>query len=320
MQAQHQEQADMVRSLYSLFTSSPWLPIEAWNRARLLEPSDNPFMCLVSSPPQMVQGAQSQSQTQTELRQLLLSKLDYDKRASRDDVMENYNIAATSPLIEQDKSINGHWDGCLLRSPLSFVCARLAHTLDIHREKTAEKKDQVAAIRVFCGEHMDMHDRMNNAAGIVDNLTAQLLSSFKNVDLMKAIERGGFGNNGVRYAFWRFKHALQLLPATAVVFCIIDNLPLYLADERIADAVRTLLQRLIQLTHRHRKSATSCTFKLLLTAPGQLHDPAADILEEGEVFDVPETIPETGGFTDLQWEAAVGRGDKLTLHSSAEGW
>jgi hypothetical protein len=248
------------------------------------------------------------------------------------DVQENYEYGTTMPLNQQDRCVyvldsvdlvswikfptsrilvvNGNMHSTQFRSPLSFLSARLVYTLDSLREGCPNGKDEIAAVHFFCGEHADRGDKMNTAAAIINNLLAQLLLSFKHIDLASLIKLGDFQSDNLDAVCKRFKRVLKLLPSTAVVFCVIDNLPFYLADENTSEDAQALLRWLIRLTHRLRKSQDisggGCTFKLLLTAAGQYMDPETSALADDEVLNIPVTVPQTGGFTDMKWEMGVG--------------
>jgi hypothetical protein len=261
-----------------------------------------------------------------------LSRLDFNAKRIQIDVQENYDYGATLPLNKQDRCvyvlssselaswittpascilvINGNMDSNQFRSPLSFISARLIYTLDLLRERSLNSNHQVAAVHFYCGEHASRGDRMNSATAIINNLLAQLLSSFKDIGVENLIALGDFQSNSLGDVWKRFKTFLKLLPRTAVVFCVMDNLPFYLVDEKTSRDTQTILRWLIKLTHKHRKSqeasGQACTFKLLLTAPVQFMEPEISALNDDEVMNIPVTVPQTGGFTDMKWEMGVG--------------
>ncbi|KAJ6141560.1 hypothetical protein N7470_009950 [Penicillium chermesinum] len=266
-----------------------------------------------------------------DLRRIVLSRLVYNSKRMQADVQENYDHGATMPIAQQDRCvyvinspqlaswttsqdtkilvINGHQASRSLRSPLSFISARLVYTIDFQRTKASRGNHQFAAIHFFCGEHSDRHDKLNSATAIINNLLAQLLSSFKDINYMNLIALGDFDSNDIKAVCQRFKAVLKLLPASAVVFCLVDNLPPYLINEKTSEGARNLLHWLIRWTHRRRnlqEAGQACTFKLLLTAEVQFMEPEIDALDEAEVMNVPVTVPPAGGFTDMKWDTRVG--------------
>ncbi|KAL4917347.1 hypothetical protein BDW62DRAFT_183927 [Aspergillus aurantiobrunneus] len=326
--AQEKQQATMDR-VVGMMMSNPLLNTEAVAMNQPLDGAHVPLLCFAVNSPHKPTG---QEYSPGELRRIVLSRLDYDAKRMQTDVQENYEYGTTMPLNQQDRCVyvltsvdlvswikfptsrilvvNGNLHSTQFRSPLSFLSARLVYTLDLLREGSPKGKDEIAAVHFFCGEHADRGDKMNTAAAIINNLLAQLLLSFKHIDLASLIKLGDFQSDNLDAVCKRFKRVLKLLPSTAVVFCVIDNLPFYLADENTSEDAQALLRWLIRLTNRQRKSQDvsggGCTFKLLLTAAVQYMDPETSALADDEVLNIPVTVPQTGGFTDMKWEMGVG--------------
>ena len=264
-----------------------------------------------------------------DLPNIILSRLDYDKDQAQIDVANNYRLAGTFSLEDQERCIhvinslqlaawvkaptstalvvNGNSSKIQRRSPWSFIAAKLVIALDQMREKVTENKDRIAAIHFFCGEHTDPDDKRNTPCSIVNSLLGQLLSCFKHVDLTDVIKLGDFNSTDMDAVCTRFECALKQLPAISLVFCIIDSLPFYLtaSDKRTSKQAHRLIQWLIELTHRLRDSE-ECTFKLLLTAPLQFRTSEIAKLNDDEMLNLPTKLPKTGGFTDVKWELGVG--------------
>lgn len=87
----------------------------------------------------------------------------------------------------------------------------------------------------------------------IDSLLARLLLSFPDLDLTSFIKLIEFQSTDVDTICDIFQYILSLLPPTAFVFCIIDNLPLYLADPETMDDAYGLLLWLIGLTDFHKE-------------------------------------------------------------------
>ncbi|RAK85822.1 hypothetical protein BO79DRAFT_257967 [Aspergillus costaricaensis CBS 115574] len=177
------------------------------------------------------------------------------------------------------------------------------------RANNSDNKDQIAAVHFFCGEHVDASKEMNSPTTIANEILSQLLPSFKHIDLVPLLKIGQFDGDDMQAVCQRIGYFLDLLPPTAVVFCIIDGLSFYLADQKTSEQANELLRWLINLT-RHQKKARKhlevCTFKLFLIAPRQLQGSYVTKLEADEVLNVPVRPPRTGGFTEMKWEAGAG--------------
>ncbi|KAJ5761844.1 uncharacterized protein N7511_005226 [Penicillium nucicola] len=318
----------ILNELYGALKSMPLVIREAWARNQPYDAAYVPLMCLSANAPE----ATGQKYTQSDLHHIILSRLDFNAKRIQLDVEENYEHGYTLLLSEQDCCvyalsssdlaswitspasrilvINGNMDSAQLHSPLSFLSARLVYTLDLLRERNSKGKHQVAAVHFFCGEHTDREDTMNSATAIINNLLAQLLSSFKDTNLERLVALGDFENNSLDDVLRRFKTALKLLHSTAVVFCIVDNLPFYLFSEQTSEHTQILVRCLIRLAHRQRKlqekSGQGCTFKLLLTAPMQFMGSEFSLLKDDEVMNMPVPVPQSGGFTNMKWELDVG--------------
>lgn len=100
----------------------------------------------------------------------------------------------------------------------------------------------------------------------------------------------------------RFQYVLSLLPPTTLVFCIGDNLTLYLADLDTLDDAYVLLLWLIGLTKFHKEGPTSYKFKPLLTSPAQSIELPLERLRDKDILHVRKEVPPTGGFTELKWD------------------
>ncbi|KAF9639965.1 hypothetical protein BFW01_g11771 [Lasiodiplodia theobromae] len=190
-----------------------------------------------------------------ELRQKLLSRLKYDPQSPGADVAANYTLAARLRWDDQERSlyvirspklaswatstkstalvVHGNSRTVKRQSPLSFVCARLVHSLDQIRQKSDDPTTQkVVALHFFCGEHAGDDRKWDTPSGIVNSLLAQLLTQCKDVDLTKADSYGLFDCNKLKAVFKRFKCVLAQLPRTTTVFCVLDALSFYVTTSR----------------------------------------------------------------------------------------
>ncbi|MCJ1395786.1 hypothetical protein MMC18_008672 [Xylographa bjoerkii] len=276
-----------------------------------------------------VEGSDSMSKgTRTRAssnRRVLMSCLSYDKDSPQVDVVANLNIALTLSLKDQDRSVhmmrsqklvawlstlnsatllvNGHCVDVHRRSPLSFVCAKLADSLQRVRHK-----NNVFVLQFFCGEHVRWQDDLNNTpSGIIKSLLRQLLKQCKHLDLSSATKLGHFSNNDMNAICKRSQKILTRLPRQTVVFAIVDRPSYYADDPEREEETDRLLGWLISFTKPRRKHSSGCIFKLLLTAPKRLRTSAVDELYKDEILDVPERLPTGGGFTGMQWTLGIGQ-------------
>ncbi|MCJ1401380.1 hypothetical protein MMC11_004592 [Xylographa trunciseda] len=260
-------------------------------------------------------------------RRDLMQCLSYDKDSPQADVAANVKLAFTLPLGDQNRSVyvmrsqklmawlsrvssaallvNGHCVDVQRRSPLSFVCAKLADSL-----QRVQHENNVLAMQFFCGEHVRWQDDSDNTpSGIINSLLGQLLKHCKrfNLDLSNVMKLGSFRKDDVDALCKRFQKVLAKLPRQTVVFAIVDGLSYYADDPEREEETDKLLGLLISLTKSSRKHSNRCIFKLLLTAPKRLRTAAIDELDEDEMLEVPERLPMGGGFTDMQWSLGAGQ-------------
>ncbi|KAF2454925.1 hypothetical protein BDY21DRAFT_373792 [Lineolata rhizophorae] len=314
-------QTATLNSVMQLLKASPKGVEEAYiGRRRLDAPHSSNSLQLTFSNSKKVKQA----------RRILLSRLDYDDEATRQDVVTNYALAATLCREDQERClyaiksavlaswvqvpvpavllINGNSTKVQRRSALSFVCAKLVYSLDQLRS-TSTSKESIFALHFFCGENVD-RDGTNTPCGVVNSLLAQLLTACKRTDLSNVVKLGDFDSDDPGAVYERFECTLDELPETAVVFCIVDGLSFYVDDEKTSRDAERLFRWLVRLTRRRpkgRKGKKGCIFKLLITAPIRLHVWEVERLGGDEVLEVPRRLPNGGGFTEMKWELGIGR-------------
>lgn len=163
--------------------------------------------------------------------------------------------------------IHGGFENSNIPSPTSFLCARLVYAMTY----AYQKKDEVVMLTYFCGQRSDPWDLRANAAGIMVDLTGQLLSqldskfefdlSFVNKNWKKKI-----GNDDLLYLCQLFeKLVLQLSGRRMVLFCLIDSIMMYeTTGER---DTKVLLENLRKLVYSLSKKRSKLVFKLLVADP-----------------------------------------------------
>ena len=253
-----------------------------------------------------------------------MSRLSYDKDSPKVDVAANIYLAMTLSLEDQDRSVyvirsqklitwltttlsatllvNGHCVDIQRRSPMSFVCAKLADSLQRAHE------NNVLTMHFFCGEHVLWQDNIDNTpSGIINSLLGQLLKHCKHLDLSSVTMLGDFRKDDTDAVCKRFHTVLKQISKEQVVFVIIDGLSYYADDPDREEETNRLLSSLISFTKRQRKHSRECIFKLLLTSPNRLQIAAVDELAEDDILEVPERLPRGGGFTEMQWNLGIGQ-------------
>ncbi|KAL9607756.1 MAG: hypothetical protein Q9167_007352, partial [Letrouitia subvulpina] len=196
--------------------------------------------------------------------------------------------------------VNGQCANIQRRSPLSFVCAKLADSL-----QAVQSENRVLAVNFFCGEHVSSReDPRNTPAGLINSLLAQLLSQCKHIDLTRVGKLGDFRTDNVDAVCKRFKKVLAQLATHVVVFCAVDGMSFYLDDVEREQESEMLVRRLIGFI---KPRSGGCIFKLLLTAPRRLRTVGLDDSDEVDVLEVPERLGKGGGFRGLSWDLGAGQ-------------
>ncbi|GLA00334.1 hypothetical protein AnigIFM60653_008393 [Aspergillus niger] len=317
-------------NILDLLKSGPLLADEAHVSSQRF-PAPSPYAMISFVSGHTSHGVAQEVYSQRDLRAIVRSRLIYEEHQAQADVVANHQLAGRLSLEDQDRCVyvihspelaawirtptstilvvNGNSPRIQFQSPWSFTAARLVYTLDMMRANRSDNKDQIAAIHFFCGEHVDTSKEINSPTTIANDILSQLLSSFKHVDLVPLLKMGPLDGNDMKAVCQRIECFLDLLPSTAFIFCIIDGLSFYLADEKTSEQANKLLRWLIKLT-RHQQKAKKylevCTFKLFLTAPLRLQGSYVTKLKADEVLNIPIRPPRTGGFTEMKWEAGAG--------------
>lgn len=270
----------------------------------------------------------------------LLSLLRYEKEIPRIDMRANLRLVLSLSLEEQDQAVCmmqstqlQAWlrtpnssillvDGRLhgsggQRTPLSFVCAKLANSLRQARHSAASPSESmIINLYFFCGEHRDWRDNPDNGpAAVMNSLLAQLLTQCKHFDLSLIKHLSTLDSDDLKALGNIFGKLLTQLSSDMIIFCIVDGVSFYDDSERSEDC-QTLLKTLIGLSRRTKRKGSG-VFKILLTAPHSLRVAALDDLEEEEVLRIPEGVGKMGGFNALHWD--IGAGQEIEDLSEARG-
>jgi len=207
--------------------------------------------------------------------------------------------------------IHGNSKRVTRKSGLSFVCARIVYVLDQIRAASPppnSKSDvpSIIPLYFFCGQHVTPRESWESPAGIINSLLAQLLTHCKKADLSKAAKLGRFDSGEVDEVMERFEKVLHRLPPNTMVFCVIDGLSFYVDEDETKEDAEYLIDSLTELVETNNRSKNRPIFKLLVTAPARLRVDE-EVWGDSKVLRLPDTVPNTGGFTAMKWDMAIGK-------------
>ena len=200
------------------------------------------------------------------------------------------------------------------RSPLSFICAKLADALNSQANARSEDgKAKVFAVTWFCGEHTDTNTDFDaQPLGMLNSSISQLLMQISSqlsldpdfyLDIPHLLDLDpDFQSNNVGQLCRMFSDLIVFLPRNIVVFYIIDGIVFYEAQSWYNDLV-TVLDTILSLVNLEE---SGCLIKLLTTTPLQSHEVQQMLFTQDSVLNMESYIPENGGFTSLQWSTKVG--------------
>jgi hypothetical protein len=160
--------------------------------------------------------------------------------------------------------IHGGFENSHIPSPTSFLCARLVYAMTY----ACQEKDEVIMLSYFCGQRSDPWDPRANAAGMIVDLTGQLLSQLNNkfefdLSFVDKNWKKKIGNDDLVYLCRLFRKLVsQLSGRRMVVFCLIDSIMTYeTTDEQ---DTKVLLEKLKKLVYVLTKKRSKLVFKLLV--------------------------------------------------------
>lgn len=244
----------------------------------------------------------------------VLKSLSYESDVPSRDVQSCLRLAGTLSLDDQNRAValirssslhrwltspssanlllNGN-SKVVRRSPVSFVCAKLADSL--------RTKGPLIGIRFFVGEHVNQsRDPDASPPGMLNSLIAQLLEQYNNFDLVDIRELKNVQNNSVESLCKVFGKLVAQLPKQTILFCIIDAVSYYEDTSR-----REEILAAIGSLRRLAAKRLDCVYKLLATSPGRSRH-VCKLFDKEEILELPSYCPNEGGFTALKWGINVG--------------
>lgn len=134
--------------------------------------------------------------------------------------------------------LNGNSPTTTARSPMSFVCARLISTL--------KESKPFIVLHFFCGQHIAYEtDENASPLGMMNSLLAQLLMQHSNFEISSQ-DLASISKNTIDDVLALFAKLVQQLPATSMVFCIVDGISLYQNGERLEDT-KVVMDKLCEM-------------------------------------------------------------------------
>lgn len=198
--------------------------------------------------------------------------------------------------------VNGNHCQSIRQPPTSYVSAKLVKA--VRSVTSADSRSKVCNIVLsfFCAEHKNLKDPDAGPDGMMRSLLAQLLSAYRDFDLITVGRMKDVNYEDVDDLGQIFQSLVEQLPQHIVVFCALDAITFHEEREAWKEDARTAVQRIA----RFAESAgdQKCVFKLLLTSPIKsrlLHR----CFPEKSVIWMPDRVPVAGRVTERYWAESV---------------
>lgn len=185
-------------------------------------------------------------------------------------------------------------------SALGFAGARLAAELEMIRSPA------VVPLYFFCSRHASREKSWETPAGVLNSLLEQLLTRCGALDLTDTLNLGNFDPGSVSDVFDRFASALLRVQPGTTVFCVVDDLSVYLDSREASGEAKRLVRRLLSLV-RSRRRKMPYRFKLLLTVANRLHSSVVQGMRDIEILILPCSLPNAGEYNLLKWDKVIAR-------------
>ncbi|KAH0537569.1 hypothetical protein FGG08_005635 [Glutinoglossum americanum] len=318
----------VLQAAYSLFCSD--LEQHRWQKVMLEAKLEEQAKLLEKYEERLSRSPSPTAAPQGTSRRKLLNLLPYSSRGPPADVLSTLHHGLILPLPVQDRAEHimrspyfKNWITTLDSKPLiinanegsplevfsciSFVSAMLVRTLQ-------EVGGNVMVGSHFCALHRRGKEGHLGPAGMLVSLIGQLLGAYANFDFsfFHRSQKPSLLSNSIKPLATLLATLIRQLPPKTAYFCIIDSVSCYENADQRRDTCKAV-QALVELTEH----PTDAVVKVLITSPGRcgyVHD----MVEVGDVFDVPEFIDGGRmGFRGGVWDEAVG-GDLGELEKRME--
>lgn len=252
----------------------------------------------------------------------MLALLEFDIELLPKDVETNLRDAWTLPLSAQDRAvtvmgspqlhnwlthtqpsalfINGNHGTLARQSPLSYICSKLIDSMCSSVGRS--RYPSIIACAFFCGQHVDSDYPAAGPAGMMRNLSAQLVLSHKAFNLTTLKRLLDIDPSDVGELCTMFAELIEQLPRRYLVFCIIDGMALYEDSPTRCEAAAEATRNLLEVMESCKTKG--CIFKLLVTCPGNSRALYREFDEE-EIIWVPKKVDPQGGLTEAKWSACA---------------
>ncbi|KAM7222207.1 hypothetical protein V8F06_002479 [Rhypophila decipiens] len=250
----------------------------------------------------------------------LMSALDYNSSADRDDMATCLRSVWQIPRSDQDRLVAAmqspklkqwitdtissaiflNFNATRNRRSTSFVAAKLADSI--------QASSSVVVLSFFCDSQSRplAGDSDLGVAGMMRSLVGQLLVAY--TDYSVGVVRGIRAANldSVQDLCKIFLLLIGQLPREMTVFCILDSVTRFEETNSFREEGEAVVKEMMKVVNW--TADNGCCFKLLLTSPGNSRALYRHLLEpEKDSIWLPAKVPSRGGFTKGKWEGTVGR-------------
>ncbi|KAK4208819.1 hypothetical protein QBC37DRAFT_391694 [Rhypophila decipiens] len=250
----------------------------------------------------------------------LMSALDYNSSADRDDMAACLRSVWQIPRSDQDRLVPAmqspklkqwitdttssaiflNFNATRNRRSTSFVAAKLADSI--------QASSSVVVLSFFCDAHSRQlaGDSDLGVAGMMRSLVGQLLVAYPNysVGVVQGIRAANL--DSVKDLCKIFILLIGQLPRNMTVFCILDGVTRFEETNAFREEGEAVVKEMMRVVNWTAENG--CCFKLLLTSPGNSRVLYRHLLEpEKDSIWLPAKVPSRGGFINGKWEGTVGR-------------
>ncbi|KAK0730879.1 hypothetical protein B0H67DRAFT_605720 [Lasiosphaeris hirsuta] len=180
----------------------------------------------------------------------------------------------------------------------SFFSANIVSSL-LEETQPSSRPMVVITLAYFCDRHSDYRD---DAAGWPSELALSLLlqlidryPDFEVEDLKQTLEETN--PRDVKSICASFSRLLRRLPATAVVFLVIDGLDSFTMPANRESQTRDIIEALVQVYNSLNSSQSPSPVLHFLVASPTRSTFVEDLFEEEDIIDMPPSLPPAHGYS-----------------------
>lgn len=260
-------------------------------------------------------------------RKMLLDALDYEESTTVTDVASNLRIVWQAPKDVQDRVIaimgdrklqqwvtspssaalfiNGNYPSARRISPTSFICAKFVDSVQGSSCNTRRNSDNKIILSFFCTSHQHPKDPDAGPAGVMRNLIAQLLLSYKDFELATVRQLRSLDYDSVEDLCDIFEMLIAQLPLDYILFIVIDSISVFDNDRMQLKEAEILVETLAVMANGDDED--TCVLKVLLTSTWNSKALSGLMVQKEDVLWMPHKVASQGGFTMAKLDAGMGR-------------